>query len=194
MPLAGRAFWFYTAKLAWPYPLAFFYPRFVISERIAWQYLFPVAASLLIVTLWLAGGRIGRGPLAAVLIFAGVLFPAPRFFNVYPFRFSFVADHFQYHASMAIIALAAAGFTMLFQHRSSAMTKFGYAAAGLCLMVLAALTWQQSRIYHDLETLYRDTIAKNPGSWLAHMNLGTQTENRSIVPTRRSELESRQPD
>ena len=50
--LAGRVFWFYTAKLAWPYPLAFFYPRFVISERIAWQYLFPVAASLLIVTLW----------------------------------------------------------------------------------------------------------------------------------------------
>ncbi len=53
------------------------------------------------------GERIGRGPLAAVLIFGGVLVPALGFFNVYPFRYSLVADHFQYHASLALFALAA---------------------------------------------------------------------------------------
>ena len=46
---------------------------------------------------------IGRGPLAAVLIFVGVLTPALGFFDVYPFRYSFVADHYQYHASMALL-------------------------------------------------------------------------------------------
>ena len=57
--------------------------------------------------LMVAGARIGRGPLAAVLIFGGVLVPALGFFNVYPFRYSLVADHFQYHASLALFALAA---------------------------------------------------------------------------------------
>ena len=56
--------------------------------------------------------QIGRGPLAAVLIFAGVLAPALGFFNVYPFRYSFVADHFQYHACIALVALFAAAATL----------------------------------------------------------------------------------
>ena len=53
----------------------------------------------------------GARTLAAVLIFAGVLTPALGFFDVYPFRFSFVADHFQYHAGIALLALAAAALT-----------------------------------------------------------------------------------
>ena len=34
-----------------------------------------------------------------------MLVPALGFFDVYPMRYSFVADHFQYHASPALIAL-----------------------------------------------------------------------------------------
>ena len=34
----------------------------------------------------------------------GTLFPALGFVNVFPFRYSFVADHFQYLASMPILA------------------------------------------------------------------------------------------
>jgi hypothetical protein len=40
-----------------------------------------------------------RGPLAAALLFLGILFPALGFFNVYPFVFSYVADHFAYLAT-----------------------------------------------------------------------------------------------
>ena len=43
-----------------------------------------------------------------MLIFGGVLVPALGFVDVYPMRFSFVADHFQYHASIALLALVAA--------------------------------------------------------------------------------------
>ena len=68
---------------------------------------------MLVVSLYLARHQIGRGPLAAVLIFGGVLLPAIGFIDVYAFVFSYVADHFQYHASMALIALAAAGGTLL---------------------------------------------------------------------------------
>jgi len=50
-----------------------------------------------------------RAALAALLLFGGTLFPVLGFFNVYPFIYSYVADHFQYLAGLPIFALAAAG-------------------------------------------------------------------------------------
>jgi len=47
--------------------------------------------------LWLLARR--HGSSGGFLIFAGTLFPVLGFLNVYPFIFSFVADHFQYLAS-----------------------------------------------------------------------------------------------
>ena len=41
------------------------------------------------------------------------------------------------------------------------------------LMVLSVLTFRQSGMFADEETLYRATIERNPGCWLAHNNLGT---------------------
>ena len=107
--VAGRAIWFYLATLVWPIDLMFNYPRWPVSPQVWWHYLFPAGfRSALVAGLWWWRAR-SRGPLAAVLFFAGTLVPALGFFDVYPFRFSFVADHFQYLASLGIIALAAAG-------------------------------------------------------------------------------------
>ena len=50
--MAGRALWFYAAKLAWPQPLAFFYPRWQVDDRVWWQYLFPFASLAVIAALW----------------------------------------------------------------------------------------------------------------------------------------------
>src|SRR5262249_14997633 len=96
--VAGRALWFYAAKLAWPFPVIFSYPRWTIDAHAWWQYLYPAAALAVMAGLWFARGRIGRGPLAAVLIFAGMLVPVLGFFHIFSFRYSYVADHFQYHA------------------------------------------------------------------------------------------------
>lgn len=176
--IAGRAAWFYAMKLVWPHPLIFFYPRWTIDSTAWWQYLFPLTAAIVLVALWLLRGRIGRGPLAAVLIFGGVLVPALGFFDVYPFRYSFVADHFQYHASIGLIALAAAGLAWLGQGYLSPKT--GMIAAALLLVVLGALAHRQTYIYKNADTVYEDIIAKNPASWAAHLNLGNslQTQGR----------------
>lgn len=170
--VAGRALWFYAGKLLWPYPLIFLYYRWTIDAHVWWQYLYPLAALVLVVALWLARNTIGRGPLAAALIFGGVLLPALGFFDVYPFRFSFVADHFQYHASIALIALVTATATVAFERWTSADSPLRVLAAGGVILVLGALTYQRAPVYRDLMTLSQDTLVHNPNSWSARYNLG----------------------
>jgi protein O-mannosyl-transferase len=181
--LAGRVFWFYLGKLVWPTELIFFYPRWHIDAAAAWQYLFPAAGLALLGALiwWARQGR-GRGPLAAFLLFGGTLFPVLGFVDVYPFVFSYVADHFQYLASLSLFALAGAAgaaasasewFTRLCLPRGS-----GAVFAALALVVLGTLTWRQSRDYVDSVTLYRATLARNPDSWVAHLNLAEELASR----------------
>ncbi len=116
--IAGRALWFYAGKLLWPANLTFIYPRWQVDPGVWWQWLFPLMAVAMVTILWSLRERIGRGPLVAVLFFAGTLFPALGFANVYPMRYSFVADHFQYLASAGLIALAAAGLTKILPARA----------------------------------------------------------------------------
>ncbi len=176
--LSGRALWFYAAKLVWPHPLAFFYPRFTIDAHDPRQYLFPLAAVALPCALWAARHRIGRGPLAAVLIYAGVMLPMLGFFNIYYARFAQVSDHFQYHASVALITLAAAGITHNIARLRPAAGNLAKAIVAGTLVLLALMSFQQTYIYHDLETLYRDTIVKNPSGWAAYANLSTYLDSQ----------------
>ncbi|MBN1827188.1 MAG: tetratricopeptide repeat protein [Candidatus Eisenbacteria bacterium] len=180
--LAGRALFFYLGKLAWPARLSFIYPRVVPDGGAA--SLFPAAAALgIVVALLLLRRRIGRGAAAAALFFGGTLLPALGFFDVYPFRFSFTADHFQYLASAGPIVLFAAGCARLGRwvgggERARTGAGVGAAArtaplfAAALLLLLGGLAWRQAGAYRDLETLWRDTLEKNPGAWMAHVNLG----------------------
>jgi protein O-mannosyl-transferase len=183
--IAGRALWFYAGKLIWPARLTFIYPRWRIDPGAGWQYLYPAAAIIIIFALWLLRGRIGRAPLATVLIFAGTLVPALGFIDVYPMQYSFVADHFQYLASIGLIGLAIGAAARLASRASTVQTPpaagvhmaclrpaLCLVLPGLLLVGLGVLTWQQAARYKDLKTLWRDTIDKNPSCWLAHNNLG----------------------
>lgn len=163
--LAGRIPFFYASKIVWPSNLMFNYPHWQPDPRVWWQLLYPLALAVLAFVLWRLPRR---GPLAALLLFCGTLFPVLGFLNVYPFRFSYVADHFQYLASLAIIVPAAYLLTTGAERISLAK------APALLLLfpaVLGVLTWRQSHMYRDSETLYRTTIARNPDSWMAHNNL-----------------------
>jgi tetratricopeptide (TPR) repeat protein len=166
--LAGRVVWFYLGKLLWPADLIFIYPRWTIDSGAAWQWLFPLATlTLLGVAAWWA--RRSRGPLAALLIFGGSLFPALGFVNVFPFIFSFVADHFQYLACLGVIALVPVTL-----HRALARAPRGVAVAtpAVLVIVLGALTFRQAGMYRNVITLYETTLARNPACWMAHNNLG----------------------
>lgn len=186
--IAGRAFWFYLAKLAWPVDLSFIYPRWRIDPRSVSQYFFPVLAIALVAACWMLRRR-SRAPLAAVLLFGGLLFPVLGFFDVFPFRYSFVADHFQYLASMPMIAAAAAAFTLLLARRMANER----AAAALLLVVmvlpLAVLSWRQAHDYVSAEALYTATLERNPSAWLAHNNLGLLRAQQGRLSQARTHFE-----
>ncbi len=169
--IAGRVIWFYLGKLIWPVDLIFIYPRWHVSQVIWWQYLFPATALLITLGLWLLSRR-NRGPLAAWLFFVGTLFPALGFFNVYPFRYSFVADHFQYLAMIGPLTLAVAGIDKLFRHLRNEREFWEPKFCGTLLLVLGGLTWLQCGMYANQETLWRVTLARNPDCWMARNNLG----------------------
>jgi Tfp pilus assembly protein PilF len=178
--IAGRALWFYAAKLICPAPLTFIYPRWHISTAIWWQWVFPVAAVCVVAALWLYRRTMGRGPLVAVLFFAGTLFPALGFFNVYPMRFSFVADHFQYLACIGMLALVGVGIIRAIDAGASHPLVPVILPAAL-LLVLWGLTFHQCDMYVSHEKIWEVTVARNPDSFIAHNNLGNLVLRRGLI-------------
>jgi tetratricopeptide (TPR) repeat protein len=130
-----------------------------------------VAAALVTAGLWLARGR-WRGPLAAWLFFVGSLFPALGFFNVYPFIFSYVADHFQYVACIGIITAAAAGAALAQARLPRRFQAAGWGLGAVVVATLVLLSNAQSATYADSRTLYQTTLERNPECWMADNNLG----------------------
>jgi protein O-mannosyl-transferase len=167
--VAGRIVSFYAAKLVWPSQLTFIYPRWHVDLGQWWQFLYPAAVLAVLAGLWAARRHIGRGPLAACLFFVATLGPALGFINVYPMRFSFVADHFQYHAGIGVIVLLSSTLTIA---ATRWIPSSRIVLAAVLVLLLACLTGRQTRMYRDLETLWKETIARNPSAWLAHGNLG----------------------
>lgn len=161
--VAGRAMWFYLGKLVWPHPLMFIYPRWRPGSWGLEGWTWIVAALAVAAALWAMRERIGRGTLAAGLFFAATLAPALGFVNVYPMRFSYVADHFQYLASLGPIVLIAA---------AAVGRRWLPAAAAVAIVALSIVTWRQETLYRDEETLWRGTLATDPNVFLAQNNLG----------------------
>jgi protein O-mannosyl-transferase len=167
--IAGRAFWFQLGNLFWPSNLMFVYPRWEINA-VWWQYLFPVAVLGLLVILW-SLRRWSRAPLAGVLVYILLLLPSLGFLNIYFFIYSFVADHWQYLACLGIITPCASGIVLLAERPKRWRAWLEPGVTLVIAGVLFVITSQQSRMYTDAETLYRTTIAHNPGCWMAYDHL-----------------------
>jgi tetratricopeptide (TPR) repeat protein len=191
--LAGRVIWFYLAKYAWPAELSFIYPRWTVDPGQWWQWLFPLGAGGLLFVLWRFRAR-ARGPLAGYLLFVGSLVPTIGFFNVYAFKFSYVADHWNYLPSLALAVMAAWGGVELVQ-------RFGWSrnarvvTAALVLGALGAHSWRQTAPYREIEGFYREGLRRNPDSWMMHQNLGVllvQSDRmEEAIPHFQRELELR---
>ena len=181
--VAGSACWFYLGSLFWPFETCFNYLRWDLNPPSTLLWLGPALAVLAVGITWMLRARIGRGPLAVLLLFGGTLVPAIGFFDVYPFRYSFVADHFQYHASVAVLVATAAALHGVARARLSATVTASIAA--IWLLLLSFTTMGLLGQYKDFKTLWVETLAKNPSSTLALANLGGMaTEARDLNSAR----------
>ena len=169
--VASHAVWFYLGKLLCPSNLIFIYPKWTIAATRALDYTWLLAGVALCFAIYLARRYLGRGVEVAAVFFVATLSPVLGFIMLYTFRYTFVADHYQYLACIAPIALFSAGTANLAGVFTRARP-FILSAAACAAAVLWALTWRQSAMYGDIEALWRTTLAKNPNCWMAHNNLG----------------------
>lgn len=177
--VAARAWTWYLTQFFWPGKLAFSYDRWEIDPDDPVQILILITVLLIIFYAIFAHRYLGRGLVAGLLIFSGTLFPALGFFNLYPHRYSFVADHFQYHSNVALTVAACSGLTG-FARTIPATWKHAWVV--MLVGILGYRSFEQAKIYRDQETLWRDTLAKTPTSWLAAHNLGQYLTRSSDRP------------
>ncbi len=169
--VAGRALWFYLGKLFWPSDLTLFYPLWQPNAADAWQYAYPLCFLALLAGAWSIRG-LCRGLIAALALFVVTLFPLLGFFQTYIFRYTYVCDHFQYLASLGIVALVAAAVARGIAGLAPVLSKIAMGGCALVVGLLAVLTWQQCHRYQDAVTFYRYVLERNPDCFMAYNNLG----------------------
>lgn len=177
LSLPARAAWFYARELLWPVGLLTIYPRWTPSSFISPVSLAAAGALLaLLGVLFALRKRLGRGPLAAVLFFLLTLAPVLGMVEFSFMEYAFVADRFQYLASMGLIVLIGAAGSLLMSRvgegsgggprRQALIT-----AAALVLVALGGLSFRQSTRYQNMETLFLPNVKANPSAVLPHYNL-----------------------
>jgi tetratricopeptide (TPR) repeat protein len=170
---AGWVVWFYAYKALIPVNLCFLYPRWQIDVGNLLSYIPSVGLLGVFILFWIYRRSWGRPLLFAFGYFVLMVTPATGFAHFYFLRYSFVADHYQYMAIIGMIALVAAVGYYAAIRLGTGAAEFAKVVSVILVVVLSSLSWRQSGIYKDTETLWHDTLKKNPNAWLAHNNLGT---------------------
>jgi tetratricopeptide (TPR) repeat protein len=169
---AGDAVWFYLGKLLWPHPLMTIYPRWEINASQWFSYLPLLAVIVVLLILWLKRESWARPYFFTFAYFLVALLPVLGLVNHAILRYSLVFDHLQYLAGMGPLALAGAGMVRLGEF---AIPGRCWLQSSLCaglLLILGLLSWHRAWAYESQETLWTDTLAKNPNCWVGYNNLG----------------------
>jgi tetratricopeptide (TPR) repeat protein len=168
----GDAVWFYLGKLLWPHPLLPIYPRWEFDAGRWFSYLPLLAVIVVLFILHFIRGRWPRPCFFAFSYFLLALLPVLGFVNMSFFRYSFIADHFQYLASIGPLALAGAGLAKAVDFAASRRTALASSLGAGLLLLLGVLSGQRAALFENEETLWTDTLAWNPNCWIGHYNLG----------------------
>lgn len=194
--IAGRAVWFYLGKLIYPYPLVLVYPRWwgykLPSATVipVVDYLYPVGVAAALGVLWGLKRWIGKGPAAAWTCFIIILSPGLGFVNFYTMLYTYVADHYQHLACVAMLALLAETGGILLTWGGSWITRLSGGRAAmlssgklritgglLAAAMIASLSWQtycQSRLYRWGIDLWEYTLSYSPGCFTVVNNYAGQ--------------------
>lgn len=158
---------FYVEKTLLPLNLSplYLHPS---PNGFSFPYLAKGAVSIALTALFI--GLRCRWPagLAAWALYLAILSPVVGFF---PFGPQITADRYSYVSCLPWAILAGAGLMRLLDRGGRIRVRALTAAAAL-LLVLGGLTWQQTKVWHDSETLWRQALKVQEDHPVAHGNLG----------------------
>jgi tetratricopeptide (TPR) repeat protein len=188
--VAGRAIWFYAAKVLWPVRLSFMYPLWKIQPDLLLSWLALAGLITLGTLLWMWRGKAwARACLFGGGYFVVALLPVLGFFDVFYFRYSFVADHFQYLASLGLITLVVSAVATICERTGRLGHRVGAALSATALLMLGLLTWRQTCSFKNGETLWRHALASYPNSWGPHLFWGMMLRESGHLPEAVDELD-----
>jgi tetratricopeptide (TPR) repeat protein len=170
--IAGRAICFYAVRIFWPGHQTIIYPLWKIDASSPAQYLYPALVGVVLLVLWRYRGRWGKGPLVAALGFCVTLGPTLGLVDSSYMKFSFVADRYQYLASIWLLALLSAAIVTGCRVLPRVPLRLAQACLTVAIVALAALTWQRAIVYKDEVTLFSHIAGLNPNAADVHLNLG----------------------
>ena len=173
---AGWVPWFYLSKALVPIDLTVIYPKWEIDASRWVSYVPGIILIGGLALFWWKRKSWGRPWLFGLGYFVVTLFPVLGFFDQAFYRYSLVADHWQYSSIIGVIALAVAVGHKV-GNRMGERGRFDRVLAGAAVLILLGqATWRRSSVYADSETLWRDNVTKNPYAWMAHNGLGSALE------------------
>ena len=130
-------------------------PRFIVA------YLFVIA---LAVAVWLSARRRWWGFVAAITAFVVVTLPMLGVVQNGP---QIAADRYTYHAAPGIAVLLAGGALWLLRRNRAATLGLALVAG----LALGALTWDQSEVWRNSESLWQRVLDVDPNSSIANSSI-----------------------
>lgn len=159
-----RIWTFYLQQIIWPAALCADYGPYSIRH-------ISLLSSLMILTAILVGTIFAAGRSKGILFAIGFywisLLPVSNFIPIYrP-----IADRFLYTPLLGVGALIAVMFLLCMRIRSRYFKIFVVCAFLTACLVLAGVSHQRQKAWHDRLSLWQDTLQKNPLSSTAANNL-----------------------
>ena len=161
---AAFALWFHFRKTVLPTGLS---PMYELPARID-----PLDAPFLIAGLGVAGVTAAtlllvRAWPAGLIVWAHHIIVLGPVSGIAHAGFQLTADRFSYLAAPAWALLAGAGTGMLARlaqghGQRATLARLGTVGVGVWLMVLGALTWQQTQVWRTTETLWQAALREAP--------------------------------
>lgn len=172
--IASRVLLFYVWKIILPINMIFLYPQWPIHPELPSAY-WPVMVLVAIGgLLWWRRNKIPFLVWFALGHYAITILPASGIINFYFMRYSFVQNHFSYLAGLGIMMVVSLAGASIIKKAlpTSLQSKVSIAVAPLVVMGCGFMSYNQCAIYRSNETLWQNTLAKNPSCWMAYNNLG----------------------
>jgi Flp pilus assembly protein TadD len=176
LAMAGRVFWFYLGKALLPLNLNLVYPQWKVDATAPASCIPDLLFCAVILVCWRFRRGWGRHVLFGLGVYALTLFPVLGFFDSQFLTRWRVSDHLQYLPLIAPVTLAVAGMASLLP-----VAAFRCMAAAL-VGLLSFLTFQRAQVFSSEESLFRDTLAKNPAAWGIQSDLGVILAARKNYP------------